>query len=214
MFQSAKGILKTPGFAMLALAGTMVSINLGAILAWLPTFMQRVHGFDAQQTGVLLGTYKGGFGVVATIAAGIAVTFLMRLDRRWLTWAPMLFCIGLVPAQLMLVLGEQAVWWHIGLALDSILISAVAPCLFALLITLLDSRIRATGAALYLLIFNLVGQSVGPMLVGGLNDTVFADLGTEAIRYSLLTAPVVAALAAISLFAISVRARPGIAVGV
>ena len=67
MFRAAMAVLRTPGFVLLAIAGTMISINLGAVLAWLPSFMQRVHGLDAQQTGTLLGLYKGGFGVVATL---------------------------------------------------------------------------------------------------------------------------------------------------
>ncbi|HTM96208.1 MAG TPA: MFS transporter, partial [Croceibacterium sp.] len=87
MFLAALTVLRTPGFVLLAVAGTMISINLGAVLAWLPTFMQRVHGLDAQQTGALLGLYKGGFGVAATLAAGVVVTFLMRHSRRWLCWA-------------------------------------------------------------------------------------------------------------------------------
>ena len=205
MFRAAMVVLRTPGFVMLAIAGTMISINLGAILAWLPSFMQRVHGLDAQETGTLLGMYKGGFGVAATLAAGVIVTLLMRHNRRWLCWAPMLFCIGLVPAQLMLLLPDDPAWWHVGLALDSALMSAVTPCLFALLITLIDPRIRATGAALYLLIFNLVGQSVGPFLIGALNDGAFSHLGLEAVRYSLLTAPAFAALAALVLFILSLR---------
>jgi predicted MFS family arabinose efflux permease len=205
MFRAALAVLRTPGFMLLAVAGTMISINLGAVLAWLPSFMQRVHNLDAQQTGTLLGLYKGGFGVAATLAAGVVVTFLMRQSRRWLCWAPMLFCVGLVPAQLMLLLSDDPAWWHVGLALDSALMSAVTPCLFALLITLVDPRIRAIGAALYLLIFNLVGQSVGPFLVGALNDGAFAHFGAEAVRYSLLTAPAFAAVAAVLLLALSLR---------
>jgi len=199
------GILRIPGFLMLAAAGTMVSINLGATLAWLPAFMQRVHGLDAAETGLLLGAYKGGFGVAATLAAGVLVTYLMRFDRRWLAWAPMLFALGLVPAQLLLVWSDNPALWQIGLALDSIFMSAIAPCLFALLLTLLDPSTRATGAALYLLIFNLVGQSLGPLLVGALSDNVFAAAGDEAVRYSLLAAPLVAALAGLLLFVLSTR---------
>jgi MFS family permease len=209
MFATSAGILRTPGFATLAVAGTMVSISLAVTLAWLPSFMQRIHGLDSQATGTLLGMYKGGLGVAATLASGLIVTLLMRHDPRWLGWAPMALCLGLVPAQLLLLLADQPLWWHIGLALDSILMSAITPCLFALLLTVLDPRIRATGAALYLLIFNLVGQSVGPLVVGALNDSVFATMQTQAIRYSMLVAPAAGAVGAVMLLVISLQMGRG-----
>lgn len=202
-FKSAFDILKSRTFLLLCIGGIMVSINYSAVLAWLPAFMLRVHGLDAEATGAMLGLYKGFVGVAATLAAGVLVTWLMRFDRRWLAWAPMLFALGMIPAQLLLLLSDQPLWWHVGLALETVFMQGITPALFALLITLLDSRVRATGAALYLLIFNLIGQSVGPLAVGALNDGPFAALGEEAVRYSLLTAPVVIAVGAALLFALS-----------
>ncbi|WEK46469.1 MAG: MFS transporter [Candidatus Andeanibacterium colombiense] len=207
--KSAVSILKSKSFLLLCAGGVMISINYSAVLAWLPAFMLRVHGLDAQATGALLGTYKGLLGVAATLAGGVAVTLLMQLDRRWMAWAPMLFAFGMIPAQMLLLLADNPLWWHVGLALETIGMQGITPALFALLITLLEPRVRATGAALYLLIFNLVGQSVGPLAVGMLNDGPFAALGAQAIRYSLLTAPAVIALGAILLFVLSLSMEGG-----
>lgn len=201
--KSSLEILKSKSFLLLCASGVMVSINYSALLAWLPTFMLRVHGLDAEATGALLGVYKGFVGIAATIGGGLVVTWLMRFDRRWLAWAPMLFSLLMIPAQLLLLLADQPLWWHVGLALETIGMQGITPALFALLITLLDSRVRATGAALYLLIFNLIGQSVGPLAIGALNDGPLAGSGSEAVRYSLLTAPVVIAIGAALLFLLS-----------
>lgn len=201
--QAAGTVLRSGTFLLLCLGGTMVSIAYSALLAWLPSFMERVHGLHSQDIGALLGMYKGLLGVAATIAGGLLVTWLMRFDGRWLAWAPALFCLGMVPAQMMLLLAKDPLWWHIGLALETLLLSGVTPCLFTLVITLLDARIRATGTALYLLIFNLIGQSVGPLAIGALNDGPLVRFGADAIRYSLLTAPAVLALGALLLFLLS-----------
>jgi len=195
--------LRSRPFVLLCAGGTMVSLNYSALLAWLPAFMLRVHGLDAAATGALLGTYKGMLGVVATFAFGLGVTLLMRADRRWLAWAPALACLMMVPAQMLLLLADNPVWWHVGLAAETVLISGITPCLFALLVTLLDPRMRATGAALYLLIFNLVGQSAGPLAIGALNDGPLATLGDEAVRYSLLAAPAAILLGAVLLLVLS-----------
>ena len=212
---AASSVLRSGRFLLLCAGGVAVSINYSALLAWFPTFMERVHGLDAQQVGAMLGMYKGLLGVAATIGGGLLVTWLMRFDARWLAWAPLICVLGMVPAQFMLLLAATPLAWHLGLALDTILMSIVTPCLFALLITLLEPRIRATGTALYLLIFNLIGQSVGPVIVGALNDGPLIGLGSAAIRYSLLAAPAAMGLGALFLYGLSIamaRVQAGSAV--
>jgi MFS family permease len=194
---TAGAVLRSERFLLLCAAGTAFSINYAALTAWFPSFAQRVHGLDAQQVGGLLGTYKGLIGVASAIGGGLLVTWLMRFDLRWLAWAPVLFFLGMVPAQMMLLLGHDPFWWHAGLALETIAMAGITPCLFALLIALVDPQMRATGTAMYLLIFNLIGQGVGPLLVGVLNDGPLASFGADAIRYSLLVAPALAALGAL-----------------
>lgn len=202
-------IIKSRTFLLLCAAGTMFSINYSAMVYWTPAFLARVHGLDPAEIGNMLGMYKGLVGVGATLAGGVIVTFVMRYDRRWLAWAPMVCALCIVPAQLMLLLADQPIWWHVGLALETVFMQGITPALFALLITLLDSRVRATGAALYLLIFNLVGQSVGPFLIGALSDGPFAAHGEQAIRYSLISAPVAIVVSAALLFALSLSFGSG-----
>ncbi len=201
--ETARTVLGTKKFLLFIIGGTMVGLNYSALLAWLPTFFLRVHDMDAQATGVLLGTYKGLFGVVAAITGGLVVTWLMRFDNRWLAWSPALLCAAMVPSQMMLLLSDSPILWQIGLAVETMALACINPCLFALLVTLLNPKIRATGTALYLLIFNLVGQSLGPPLIGALNDGPLAYIGGEAIRFSLLAAVVAIGLGAVLLFLLS-----------
>jgi len=56
---------------------------------------------------------------------------------------------------------------------------------------------RATASAILLFILNMVGLGAGPFLVGILNDQLDATYGSEAIRYSLLLATLVAAAGSI-----------------
>ncbi len=201
--KTARTVFGTKKFLLFVVGGTMVGLNYSALLTWMPTFFLRVHDMDAQATGVLLGTYKGLFGVVAAITGGLIVTWLMRFDNRWLAWSPAALCAAMVPSQMMLLLSDSPIMWQIGLAVETMALACINPCLFALLVTLLNPKIRATGTALYLLIFNLVGQSLGPPLIGALNDGPLAHLGGDAIRYSLLAAPISIALSATLLFVLS-----------
>jgi hypothetical protein len=58
---------------------------------------------------------------------------------------------------------------------------------FSTVQTLVKLRMRAVASGILLFIINIVGLALGPPSVGLLNDFVFADLGPEAVRYSLVS---------------------------
>ena len=177
-------------FLLLIVGATMLSINYSAMIVWVPTFMARVHDLNAQETGAYLGLYRGLFGVIAALCGGLIVTLLSRLDGRALAWVPAGFYVVMCPAELLLLFSDGSVGWQIGLALDNLFMNATIPCTFALLLALVDPKMRAVGSSFYLLIFNLVGQIVGPLAVGGLNEVLQPVFGETAIRYSLLISPI------------------------
>jgi hypothetical protein len=47
--------------------------------------------------------------------------------------------------------------------------------------------LRATASASFLLINNLIGLGVGPMLIGGLSELFKARFGSEALRYAAVS---------------------------
>jgi len=49
---------------------------------------------------------------------------------------------------------------------------------------LVPRRMRATASASFLLINNLIGLGVGPLLMGAISDSLKASQGIEALRYA------------------------------
>jgi hypothetical protein len=47
-------------------------------------------------------------------------------------------------------------------------------------------RMRSLSVAIHLMLVNLVGLALWPLVVGMLNDSLHAQFGSGAIRYSLL----------------------------
>lgn len=182
-------------FLVLVAGATCMSATYGAMLAWVPTFFVRVHHLQMQEIGAYLGLYRGFLGVLASLCGGLMVTLLTRLDGRWLVWVPAALCLSICPAELLLLFSSGELGWQLGLACDTFFMTAAMPCTFALLITVVDSRMRALGTALYLLVFHLVGQSVGPLVVGLLNEGLHPAFGESAVRYALLLAPLCAFMA-------------------
>ena len=67
--------------------------------------------------------------------------------------------------------------------------------LFATMQVVARPRMRAFVVAIHLMIVNLIGLGLGPLVVGMLNDLLDARFGDEAIRYSLLLVTFMGAIA-------------------
>jgi hypothetical protein len=69
--------------------------------------------------------------------------------------------------------------------------------IYALMQALASARLRALAVATHLFIVNLIGLTLGPFLIGLLNDLLKASYGDRAIRYSMMAAALSNALAAV-----------------
>ena len=52
---------------------------------------------------------------------------------------------------------------------------------------LVPGRMRATASASFLLINNLIGLGVGPLLIGAVSDALKQSYGNEALRYAAVS---------------------------
>jgi len=60
------------------------------------------------------------------------------------------------------------------------------------------SCMRAVAISMLVLVSGLLGQIVGPLIVGALDDVLRSTLGQSAVRYSLLLIPCCTACAALA----------------
>src|SRR5262249_9756390 len=75
--------------------------------------------------------------------------------------------------------------WCVG---GSLVIGASSPGILALGQSLARPEMRAFSAALWSMVFTLVGMSLGPSLVGDLSTRLTERLGNQSIRWALATA--------------------------
>jgi hypothetical protein len=76
----------------------------------------------------------------------------------------------------------------------------------ALLQNLAGVHRRATAAAFYLFLVNLVSMGLGPVTVGAASDYLGGSYGNDALRYSLLPIVGITTLAAAAHFFLAARA--------
>ena len=105
---------------------------------------------------------------------------------RWRLRLPALACILAGPAEALFLLGDPQWLWLLGFALTSFFTLLHQGPIYAATMEVARLRMRATAIAVLIFCASLLGQAVGPLAVGALNDALAASLGAEAIRYSLL----------------------------
>jgi MFS family permease len=183
----------------------IVAIALYAFLLWSPAFLQRVHGWSPQQTGTRLG-------IVVLVGGCIGMYLGGRLADRWLVAghrdAALRLCafsaIGASVAFGLAFLMRDSPWWTLAFFLPGLAMMAMpAGVCYAALQMILPNQVRGQAVACYLLVANLGGLTLGPLLPGLLNDYVFHSEG--AVGASMLLTVVIATFIAGLIFAASRR---------
>jgi predicted MFS family arabinose efflux permease len=174
-------------FRHLSFATGLTAFGGYAFANWAPTFLRRVHEMAGAELGTKYGLTLGLGGVVGSAIAGVLADRLGRRDQRWWLWVPAIAALGPAPFTLAFFFHGDAdlalAWLFPGLVIAAFYQGPV----FSTVQTLVKLRMRAVASGILLFIINIVGLALGPPSVGLLNDFVFADLGPEAVRYSLVS---------------------------
>jgi predicted MFS family arabinose efflux permease len=169
----------------IAAATALYNLASYAYLAWVPTFLRRVHDLSGAEIGVLYGPMLAGVGVLGGLVAGSVSDWAARRDARWLTWVPALASLSALPFLVIFLWLENprlafAAYMPVGF-----LTGMWAGPTYAAVQGLAPLRMRATASALLLFALNFIGMGLGPLIVGMLNDALAPEHGEQAIRYSL-----------------------------
>jgi MFS family permease len=180
------------GFALISLGATTIS-------AWGATLFLRAHGWTISDAGLRLGALTLVFGPVGAISGGVAADWLAkrgRVDAK--PFVGMLSASGCVVGALVLTL-QSTMIAIIGVGLANYLIGFNFGIVQAGLADLLPNRMRAVISALYIATTNIFAATLGPLLVGILNDHVFRDPAEIAISLRVVS-PSAFLLAALTLW--------------
>lgn len=186
-------------FGWVCVAGTLLAIHSYAVLTWTPTFLMRVHDFGPAEAGASFGPIKGFANIVGVIFGGAVTAWAARRNARWLLWIPAIGAAIAMPAEILFLLSDNLPVAFAGLAVASFAGVIHFGPVYAALTAIVPPSMRATTIALFLFCVNMVGQIVGPLAIGLLNDRWASAYGDDAIRYSMILGGVCALVAAVIL---------------
>ncbi len=164
-------------------------ILIGFSSSWGAAAFARTWGWSPVQYGQAIGIL---FIVLGPLAVNLGGWMSDRLLRNGHTAAPLL--VGLYGVPVMTV---AAVIWPLmpsaGLALIflGVMLAAVALSTatgVTALLNIIPSNIRGQSVAIYYMATALLGQGLGPLCIGLMNDHVF---GYDNLRYSMASLPVI-----------------------
>lgn len=190
-------LIGIPTFGYIVLAKSFVQIATQASLIWFPAYLIRVHDMSVTATGFWYGIAIAAATVVAALLGGTASDYMARRGTVWY----LRFCIfsmaTSMPCAIVLAFAGSR-----ELALLMVFLYAVFSAMnttpsMAAALAIVRPRMRAFMTAVVNFCFNFIGAGIGGFLIGALNDALAPRFGIEAIRYSLLSMPVVLVFAGV-----------------
>ncbi len=176
LFEGLRFMASQRGFFSAHLAGfSLLNLVAYSWIAWSPTFLARTLGWSIPKVGLILGAATLIGGLVGMLGSGRLADHLFRrgvadAHLRIYVYAALglgalIVTAGLVPQTTVVV---------VCVVLASVITPFIAVAATALQITT-PARYRGQVSAVFLLVYNIVGAGLGPVIVAAFTDYVFAE---------------------------------------
>jgi MFS family permease len=181
-----------------------VAVSYGS---WMPTIISRTWQLPPQRIGIFFGGALLTCAPVGAWIGGHVIDILTRRGRRDAAqivgvWITILF----VPVGIAAPIVPHIGWMWFSLYSQLVVAGAYNPVAASILAQLTPQRLMGKVTAIYLLVFTLLGQGFGPLLVAAISDNFYT--GPQAMGFALGTAAaVLMALALLAILLLHRRAR-------
>jgi predicted MFS family arabinose efflux permease len=172
-----------PAFWLLAFGASSSSLCGYGLALWTPTVLMSNFGFGLVATGQFMASVLLIGGIAGVFAGGWFADRLGKGDRAWYAWLPAiawlltapLFAVGFLTS-------NPWIAWPLLLLPNGLNILWLGPVTTAVQ-HMVPQHMRATASGSFLMINNLIGMGLGPLLMGFLGESLKSTYGPEALRY-------------------------------
>ncbi len=193
---TAKFLWSQRSFRFLALGTSMSSFGGYAGIAFIPSFLARSHGMTPSQIGILLAITTGVFGFIGTALAGVIADRVGKVEIGRTMLVPVFATFMALPFAPVFYLSPNLTWAIAANAIPALMgVSYLGPA-YSATQGLVPLRMRATAAAILIFTLNIIGIGLGPQTVGVLSDLLRSSLGSDSLRWALLSTMITSTIAA------------------
>jgi len=190
-------LARKPSFWLLAFASSSSSLIGYALALWTPAVIMRSFGLDLIPTGQFLSSLLLIGGTAGVFAGGWLADRLGTRDRAWYARLPAIaWVVSAVAWTAGLLAPNLWIAWPLLLVGNAVNILWLGPVITAVQ-HLAPARMRSTASGSFLLINNLIGLGVGPLLIGRVSDALKDSYGVDALRNAAVAGTFFYLLAAI-----------------
>lgn len=181
-------LFKRRAFLLVIAAYCLITCAFYAFLQWMPHLLARVHTMNAADIGLYYGLAFGVGTIIGAPVGGILAPKFIDKDRRWEMWfSAVTFTLAMPFFMAAIFVGDQTSAL-ISVFIGCFVLSIGIPAGIASIHSLAEPNMRATATAITMLAAAIIGQGLGPTLVGVLSDVLQPTYGEESIRYALFAA--------------------------
>ena len=186
LIEVVRFLLGRRSFIHMAIAAGLTSFVGYAVISFMPSFMVRSFNMEIAALGRWLGLILGISGGAGFFLGGYIADHLGRgSHRKALNFVAAMMAISAVLSALTLT-AETSKSALLLFILPAATMNVYLAPVLSQAQSLVALRMRATTSALVLLIINVIGLAMGPLITGALSDALVPRFAEESMRYSLL----------------------------
>lgn len=193
-------IARKPSFWLMAFGASLSSLCGYGLATWVASILIRSFGMSLVGAGQFLGSLLLVGGTIGVFMGGWLADRLGTRDRRWYAWLPAIAWLITAPLYAAGLMSDNlTLAWLLLLLPNALNILWLGPVTTAVQ-HLAPQPMRATASGAFLLINNLIGLGVGPLLIGALSDGLRETYGADSLRLAALAVLVFYFVAALLMY--------------
>jgi predicted MFS family arabinose efflux permease len=163
-------LMVDPLFAVTTSAMAALTFVLGALAAWLPTYLVRIHGLSLAEAGASFGALTALTGLLGTALGGWLGDRAAGGDARGYLRVSAIGLLLAAPVTLLAIASSHpAVFWCSTAVAEVLVFLNVGP-LNAVIVGTAAPAIRASAVAANVFAIHFFGDAISPWLVGLVSD--------------------------------------------
>lgn len=183
-------LARKPAYWLLSIGAGCSSMAGYGLALWVPKIIAVHYGWTANHDLIKVGQFMGSLlligGTTGIFLGGVFADRLGTVDRAWYARLPAIAWLITAPTFMLgLFTPLPLLAWFLLLIPNALNTLWLGPIVTAAQ-HLAPSRMRASASGSFLLVNNLLGLGLGPLLMGTLSDALKASYGADSLRYAAI----------------------------